>query len=133
MSFDDWDVVADAKSPCSISAVDTPRRARSRATPAPAIPPPMTTTSYSASSSGHGRLFIGSGTLAKGRGGAPRGPRVTRAGRRASRAGALSPPPRVGDLPGRATAEPARQAGLVHLERRRVMRTRASGRGRDAD
>src|SRR5215468_12089329 len=61
MSFDDCDVVADAKSPFSTSATDTPRSASSRATPAPAIPPPTTTTSYSASSSGQGRPCTGSG------------------------------------------------------------------------
>src|SRR6266446_4050910 len=65
MSLDDCDVVAEAKSPFSTSATDTPRRARSRATPAPAMPPPMMTTSYSASSSGQGRVFIESGGPSK--------------------------------------------------------------------
>ena len=60
MSFEDWEVVADAKSPFSTSATDTPRSASSRATPAPAIPPPTMTTSYSASSSGQGRPCTGS-------------------------------------------------------------------------
>src|SRR5215471_4363898 len=59
MSFDDCDVVADAKSPLSTSATDTPRSASSRATPAPAMPPPTTTTSYSASSSSQGRPCTG--------------------------------------------------------------------------
>src|SRR5262249_19779396 len=60
-SLDDCDVVAEAKSPFSTSATDTPRSASSRATPAPAIPPPITTTSYSASSSAQGRPCTGSG------------------------------------------------------------------------
>src|SRR5262245_15053840 len=60
MSLDDWDVVAEAKSPFSTRATDTPRSASSRAAPAPAIPPPTTTTSYSASSSGQGRPCTGS-------------------------------------------------------------------------
>src|SRR5262245_19592969 len=118
MSFDDWDVVADAKSPCSISAVDTPRRARSRATPAPAMPPPMTTTSYSASSSGQGRLFIRSSALAKDRDGAP-------GGHQSSAQGV--------EHYARREAQADRQPGLVHLELRLVMRTRGAGRGRDAD
>src|SRR5215475_2837862 len=118
MSFDDWDVVAEAKSPCSISAVDTPRRARSRATPAPAMPPPMTTTSYSASSRGQGRLFIRSSVLAQVRDGAP--------------AGHQSPAQGVEHHAAR-EAQADRQPGLVHLELRRVMRTDRTGRGRDAD
>src|SRR5262249_56000067 len=61
MSFDDCDVVADAKSPFSTSTTDRRRSARGGATPAPAIPPPTTTTSYSASSSGQGRPCTGSG------------------------------------------------------------------------
>src|SRR5215475_350613 len=118
MSFDDWDVVAEAKSPCSMSAVDTPRRARSRATPAPAMPPPMTTTSYSASSSGQGRLFIRSTALAKVWDGAP---------------GGHQSPAQGIEHDARREPQADRQPGLVHLELRRVMRTRGSGRGRDAD
>src|SRR5438477_12545011 len=45
MSLDDFDDVPEAKSPLSKSATETPRSARSRATPAPAMPPPMTTAS----------------------------------------------------------------------------------------
>src|SRR6266446_3579650 len=101
MSLDDCDVVAEAKSPFSTSATDTPRRARSRATPAPAMPPPMMTTSYSASSSGQGRVFIESGGPSKtvefrrgGHGQPRRAPSITLvATRRATGAPAPRPPP----------------------------------------
>src|SRR6185436_10365066 len=55
MSLDERAVVAEAKSPFSTSATDSPRSARSRAAPAPAMPPPMMTTSYSASARAQGR------------------------------------------------------------------------------
>src|ERR1700677_2463942 len=45
MSLDDFDEVPEAKSSRSTSAVLRPRLAASRATPAPVIPPPMTSTS----------------------------------------------------------------------------------------
>ena len=45
MSFEEYAVVAAAKSSFSTRATDTPRSARSRAAPAPAMPPPMMTTS----------------------------------------------------------------------------------------
>src|SRR4029450_2920155 len=51
MSLEDFDVVPEAKSPFSKSATEAPRSARSRATPAPAIPPPITTASSAAPSS----------------------------------------------------------------------------------
>src|SRR4029453_7051885 len=60
MSLEERAVVAEAKSPFSTSATDTPRTARSPAAPAPAIPPPMMTTSYSASASAQGRAAPGS-------------------------------------------------------------------------
>ena len=45
MSLDERAVVAEAKSPFSTSATESPRSARSRAAPAPAMPPPTMTTS----------------------------------------------------------------------------------------
>src|ERR1700675_4134908 len=51
MSLEDFDVVPEAKSPFSKRATEAPRSARSRATPAPAIPPPITTASSAAPSS----------------------------------------------------------------------------------
>jgi hypothetical protein len=45
MSLDDLDEVPEAKSSFSTRAVRSPRLAASRATPAPVMPPPMTSTS----------------------------------------------------------------------------------------
>ena len=50
MSLEDLDEVPEAKSPFSKSATEAPRSARSRATPAPAMPPPITTASSAAPS-----------------------------------------------------------------------------------
>src|SRR5882724_255297 len=118
MSLDDCDVVAEAKSPFSTSATDTPRRASSRATPAPAMPPPTMTTSYSASSSGQGRPIIRSGDPADSRDGGhgghdqPRGALsialVAPPGRRG--AGRSPPPTPVDFLIGSRTPRPHRTA-----------------------
>src|SRR6185503_14981687 len=58
MSLEDFDEVPEAKSPFSKSATETPRRARSRAMPAPAIPPPTTTTLNGVWSMPASRLWI---------------------------------------------------------------------------
>jgi hypothetical protein len=44
--LDDFDDVPEAKSSRSTRAVRSPRAAASSATPAPVMPPPMTSTSY---------------------------------------------------------------------------------------
>src|SRR4029453_15544510 len=58
MSLEDFDEVPEAKSPFSKRATETPRRARSRAMPAPAMPPPITTALNGVSSMPASRLWI---------------------------------------------------------------------------
>src|SRR5258705_10085129 len=58
MSLEDFDEVPEAKSPFSKRATETPRRARSRAMPAPAMPPPITTALNGAWSMPASRLWI---------------------------------------------------------------------------
>src|SRR4029453_1373789 len=60
MSLEERAVVAEAKSPFSTSATDTPRSARARAAPAPPTPPPRQTPSYPPSASARGRAPPGS-------------------------------------------------------------------------